>query len=91
MKDKRHIQSFNEYQENLNISDVIKIKKSYYHLQQSEDDRFNQSSTIAWIESNTTKEERIKLADYITNGQFTKYPGFYQLIGPIETPFILSL
>jgi len=100
MKDNKHIQSFNEHGENLNsktledtsssISDLIKSKKSYYHLQQSDDGRFNQSSTIAWIESDTTKEERIKLADYYTNGQFTKYPGFYQLIGPIKTPFILS-
>ena len=77
--------------ENLNISGVRSSKKSYYHLRQSEDGRFDQNSTIAWIESNTTEEERIKMADYYTNGQFTKYPGFYQLIGPIETPFILSL
>jgi hypothetical protein len=91
MKDLKHIKRFNESEENLNISDVRKSKKSYYHLQQSEDGRFNESSTIAWIESDTSKEERIKLADYYTNGQFTKYPGFYQLIGPIETPFILSL
>lgn len=28
MKDKRHIQSFNEHQENLNISDVISSKKT---------------------------------------------------------------
>jgi hypothetical protein len=81
----------NEAPENLDISGVRESKKSYYHLQQSEDGRFNQSSTIAWIESNTSKEERIKLADYYTNGQFTEYPGFYQLIGPIETPDILSL
>jgi hypothetical protein len=91
MKNKRHIKSFNEISENLNISDVRKSKKSYYHLQQSEDGRFTSRSTIAWIESDTSKEERIKLANYYTNDQFTKYPGFYQLIGPIETPFILSL
>jgi hypothetical protein len=90
----KHIKTqkqLNEASENLNISDVRKSKKSYYHLQQSDDGRFNQSSTIAWIESDTSKEERIKLADYYTNGQFTKYPGFYQIIGPIETAIILSL
>lgn len=70
---------------------IKKIKKLYYHLQQSEDGIFNQNSTIAWIDKDTTKEERIKLADYYTNGEFTKYPAFYRLIGPIETPFILSL
>lgn len=71
--------------------DVRKSKKSYYHLQQSEDGKFTHDSTIAWIESDTTKEERIKLANYYTNGQFTKYPMFYRLVGPIDTPFILSL
>lgn len=85
------MERLNESQEHLNISYIRKSKKSYYHLQESSDGRFNQNSTIAWIESNTTKEERIQLANYYTNGQFTKYPGFYQLIGPIETPFILSL
>ena len=30
MKDKKHIQSFNEHQENLNISDVMKRSLEYY-------------------------------------------------------------
>jgi hypothetical protein len=30
MKDKRHIQSFNEHQENLNISDVMRRSVEYY-------------------------------------------------------------
>ena len=32
MKDKRHIQSFNEHQENLNISDVSYSEKSIKHI-----------------------------------------------------------
>jgi len=90
MKHLKTTQELNEASKNLNISGVIKSRKSYYHLQQSEDGRFGPGNTIAWIEKDTTKEERIKLADYYTNGQFTEYPGFYQLIGPIKTPFILS-
>lgn len=37
MKDKKHIQSFNEHQENLNISDVMKriseLEREYYNLE----------------------------------------------------------
>jgi hypothetical protein len=66
-------------------------KKSYYHLQSSADGQFNSSSTIAWIPSNTTPEEREAMADAYTYGQFTAFPGFYQIIGPIQTPSILSL
>ena len=130
MKDKRHIQSFNEHQENLNISDVRKSKKSYYHLQESyllspsrgtgpsgkeifakydkknrhgwpgpnysrgvvsSDDPLNNADTIAWIDGDSTEEERIEIADKYTNGNFKRYPCLYQIVGPVETPYVISL
>lgn len=50
MKDNKHIQSFNEHQENLNISDVSESKKSFdgeltsdniykYYLEQTKDEK----------------------------------------------------
>jgi len=49
MKHLKTTQELNEASKNLNISGVIKSRKSYYHLQQSEDGRFGPGTTIAWI------------------------------------------
>lgn len=67
-----------------------KIKKSYYHLRHSEDGKFASTDVIAYIETNKTEKERIKLADEFTDGSFSKYPGFYEIVGPIKTPYIIS-
>ena len=57
----------------------------------SSDNPLKDANTIAWIDSDTTEEERIKIANNYTNGNFERYPSLYQIVGPIETPYILSL
>lgn len=64
---------------------MVKLKK-YYLLQETPDDSWNgsYSITLAWIDANTTKKQRIKLADKFTNGQFSKYPSIYTITKPIK-------
>jgi hypothetical protein len=70
---------------------AAKMMGKYYHLRQSEDGRFSQSSTIALISVDTTKEERDALADAFTNGQYSQYSGFYSIDGPFASLPILKL
>lgn len=61
-----------------NILNEEKIKMEVYALYISEDGRF--SGVNPDIYFNTSSEEEAKiLANKYTNGEFTKYPGFYNL------------
>jgi hypothetical protein len=61
MKDKKHIQSFNEHQENLNISDVIESKNQTYLLVY-----MKETDGDILIETLTSKQikEKVKDLDY---------------------------
>ena len=61
-----------------NILNEEKIKMEVYALYISEDGRFSGVSPDIYF--NTSSEEEAKiLANKYTNGEFTKYPGFYNL------------
>jgi hypothetical protein len=60
--------------------------RSYYHLRRSDDGRFTMDSVIAYIDIDTTDKERILIADLITEGEFSRYRGFYEIAGPFKTP-----
>ncbi len=66
-------------------------KKSCYFLLESEDGRFTRNDTIATMDDDTTEEQRIEMANAFTNGQFSKYPGFYEIRGPWEQPTHISI
>lgn len=54
------------------------VQMSLYALRQSEDGRFQGTQPIVYIEANSLQRAE-QLADEYTNGQFKKYPGFYDL------------
>lgn len=49
-----------------------------YALRQSEDGNFHGTQPVVYIEANSLQKAK-QLADEYTNGQFTKYSGFYNL------------
>jgi hypothetical protein len=66
-------------------------KKSYYHLLQNEGGEFSHDDTIATMDADTTEGQRIEMANAFTNGQFSKYPGFYEICGPWEQPTHITI
>jgi len=61
-----------------NVLNEGKTKMEVYALYVSEDGRFSGIDPIVYF--NTSSEEEAKiLANKYTNGEFTKYPGFYNL------------
>ena len=66
MKDKRHIQSFKEHQENLNISDVISRKSKIYVISLRKD-TVNPSSRKLFLD----KELALKYWNEVGKDEYT--------------------
>ena len=68
MKDKRHIQSFNEHGENLNISDVRSSNKNFYIVERRKDNTMTEDANcflgssmdkvVEWINNNKDFDKR---------------------------------
>jgi hypothetical protein len=55
-----------------------KTKMIVYGLKQSEDGNFYNTSPFIYFNTSIESEAK-ELANEYTNGQFTEYPGFYEL------------
>ena len=71
MKDKRHIKRFNEHQENLNISDVMKrindLKDEYERIRNYEYDKYDDE----WEAMD--RKRSIETVFYLLNIDFNKF------------------
>jgi hypothetical protein len=66
------------YQPNPVEDDNTKYDKSVYSLKQSEDGKFSGIDPLIYFDTESESQAN-QMADEYTNGQFTKYPGFYEL------------
>jgi hypothetical protein len=70
-------EEFRRMQELAGINEGKEIKLKYWGLRTSEDGRFSGSPDV-YIES-VSEDEAKELANEYTGGQFTEFPGFYEL------------
>ena len=70
-------EEFRRMQKIAGINEGKEIKLKYWGLKISEDGRFSGSPDV-YIEA-VSEDEAKELANEYTGGQFTKFPGFYEL------------